>query len=195
MQTKLLIASLAALSHAADFESGVERQAKRDEILSFIKDIIDCDVDIGQIEYSYATRSGDLLDHYVEFTLKGFEKCPGLRVEAWVEDHNDEETLKQEFKPKKTWSPEEVHAINYRMGGASTFKYTRQTSAGGGEYKAHITIWDANNDVDAAEWTMPLLVHCEEKIVPIRCPSFSMLDSWLSIDYNSPETVTQLVSF
>jgi len=46
-----LIASLAALSHAADFESGVERQAKREEILSFIKDIIDCDVDIGQIEY------------------------------------------------------------------------------------------------------------------------------------------------
>jgi len=37
MQTKLLIASLAALSHRAlannDIESGVERQARREDIL------------------------------------------------------------------------------------------------------------------------------------------------------------------
>jgi len=95
-----------------------------------------------------------------------------MRVEAWVEDHDDEKSLKQEFVGKKVWTPEEVNAINNRTGGATNFKYKRQTSAKGGTYKGHVRVFDKNFDLDKkGEW-IPLLSVCEDKILPIKCPTF-----------------------
>lgn len=60
MQTKLLIASLAALTdlgRAADnltSDDGVTREVRREDTLDFIRHMVNCDVQIDMIDFTYA---------------------------------------------------------------------------------------------------------------------------------------------
>jgi hypothetical protein len=58
MQTKLLIASLAALTDlgraAEQLDNGVTREVHREATLDFIRHMVNCDVQIDMVDFTFA---------------------------------------------------------------------------------------------------------------------------------------------
>jgi hypothetical protein len=88
MQTKLLIASLAALGDIARAESDAVREVARADTLSFIAELAHCHVTVENLVFNFAQKTvggAVLLENYLEFDLENTENCPGMVVEAWIE--------------------------------------------------------------------------------------------------------------